>query len=105
MANEDTNTKELEFTYTKNVKNYQDIDTFQNDYHWMSQQWVEGILDYFNSYQKQADRYYQKHIDNPDMKSDYLNLYSHVEDQLTGAKNVLSVMGIKVEQWVKIIHG
>ena len=55
------------------------------------------ILNYFNDQQALADTYYQKHIIQSEMRTEYLNLYDHVMDLLCGGKNILSVIGIKVE--------
>lgn len=85
--------------FTKNIKNYQDIESYPLSYAWMSREWSLGLMDFFNGYQRQADSYYQKHKNNPGRHDDYLALYNHVMDQLSGAKNCLSVMGIKMEPW------
>lgn len=85
--------------YTLNVKNYQDPETYPDNYNWMSSAWYYGILSYLNEWQEQADHYYTRHIQEKDNHDDYLKLYDHVEDQLTGSKNMLSVLGIKAEQW------
>lgn len=93
---------DTDFEYTKNLRNYfVDEDDYPNEhgYDWMSRAWGDGILDFFNSYDKRAQEYYQKHIDEPAMKDEWLALYDKTMTLLEGAKDILSVMHIMVERW------
>lgn len=96
----DNNSTEYEYTY--NLKNYfVDEDNYPDEhgYDWMSRSWGDGILDFFNSYDQRAQKYYQHHLDEPDMAEEWLSLYNKVMTLLSGAKDVLSVMHIMVERW------
>lgn len=79
------------------IENTNKVDEYPDNYDDLPQDKRKAILDYMNDQQAMADDYYEKHIVYSDMREEYLQLYNHVVDLLCGAKNVLSMVGIKVE--------
>lgn len=84
------------------IDNINNVDEYPDNYDNLTDEMKTKILNYFNDQQALADTYYQKHIIQSEMRTEYLKLYDHVMDLLCGGKNILSVMGIKVEfDWRK----
>lgn len=79
------------------IDNINTVDEYPDNYDNLTDEMKTKILNYFNDQQALADTYYQKHIIQSEMRTEYLKLYDHVMDLLCGGKNILSVMGIKVE--------
>lgn len=79
------------------IDNINTVDEYPDNYDNLTDKMKTKILDYFNDQQALADSYYQKHIIQSEMRTEYLNLYDHVMDLLCGGKNILSVLDIKVE--------
>lgn len=79
------------------IDNINSVDEYPDNYDNLTDKMKTKILNYFNDQQALADTYYQKHIIQSEMRTEYLKLYDHVMDLLCGGKNILSVMGIKVE--------
>lgn len=70
---------------------------YPENYDFLTEQQQEAIETYFNDKQELANQYYEKHIMLQETREDYLKLYDHTEDILTGGKTALAVLGIKVE--------
>ena len=79
------------------INNVNQIAEYPENYNFIPELTQDKILLYMNKAQLNAERYYLLHIQEPDKKEAYLKLYNHEMDILAGAKNVLSIMGIKVE--------
>ena len=85
------------------INNVNQIAEYPENYDFIPKLTQDKILLYMNKAQLNAERYYLLHIQEPDKKEAYLKLYNHEMDILAGAKNVLSIMGIKVEyNWYEI---
>lgn len=71
---------------------------YPDNYDFLSKKTKKDILTYMNDQQTLANTYYEKHIIYAEeMKEEYLNLYDHQLDLMCGAKNILSLLGIKIE--------
>lgn len=71
---------------------------YPDNYDFLPVKTKKDILTYMNDQQTLANTYYEKHIIYEDgMKEEYLNLYNHQLDLMCGAKNILSLLGIKIE--------
>lgn len=77
------------------IKNINSIDEYPENYDNLDELTQDKILNYLNGAQERAYSYYEKHIEQD--KELYLDLYNSIVDQLQGAKNILSILGIKVE--------
>lgn len=76
---------------------------YPDNYDFLPEKVKKDILTYLNDQQALANSYYEKHIIYAEeMKEEYLNLYDHQLNLMCGAKNILSLLGIKVEyNWGK----
>lgn len=79
------------------ITNVNQIAEYPENYDFIPELMQDKILLYMNKAQLNAEHYYLLHIQEPDKKEVYLKLYNHEMDILSGAKNVLSIMGIKAE--------
>jgi len=71
---------------------------YPDNYDFLDERTKKDILTYMNDQQALANSYYEKHITYAEeMKDEYLNLYDHQLDLMCGAKNVLTLMGIRLE--------
>ena len=79
------------------ITNVNQVVEYPENYDFIPELMQDKILLYMNKAQLNAERYYLLHIQEPDKKEAYLKLYNHEMDILAGAKNILSILGIKVE--------
>jgi hypothetical protein len=80
------------------VQNSNSVDQYPDDYSNLEQSQQDAILTYFNTWQKKAENYYNKHVEDAETASNYLMIYNHTLDQLSGAKSLLQqVWGVMVE--------
>ena len=76
---------------------------YPDNYDFLPEKTKKDILTYMNDQQTLANTYYEKHIIYEDgMKEEYLNLYNHQLDLMCGSKNIISLLGVKLEyNWKK----
>lgn len=79
------------------ITNVNQVAEYPENYDFIPELMQDKILLYMNKAQLNAERYYLLHIQEQDKKEAYLKLYNHEMDILSGAKNILSIMGIKAE--------
>lgn len=76
---------------------------YPDNYDFLPEKTKKDILTYMNDQQTLANTYYEKHIIYAEeMKEEYLNLYNHQLDLMCGSKNIMSLLGVKLEyNWKK----
>lgn len=88
------------------VINVQEIESYPDNYDWLSDQEKNIIINYLNGVQNLANRYYDQYLDeltreaNGDENADvekYLRLYNHTITSLTGSKNAYTTLGVMCE--------
>lgn len=86
------------------IRNYNDVMEYPVNYSFLKEETKKTILKYFKEQEELKEFYYKKHILKEQHKlteeealKDYLRLYQHQMTLLAGGKNVLSILGIKVE--------